>query len=97
MKSGKIKYLLAAFICIVSFSLAGISGASDIGASVKEACSRCHSTKRICLNLGVKSEDAWKATVTKMVSKGAQLSSDKIDTAASYLTGLTPGAAPLCQ
>ena len=60
-------------------------------------CSRCHSPKRICLNLGVKSAPAWKATVEKMVGKGAQLPTDKIEAAAGYLSGLAPGEGTLCQ
>jgi len=84
-------------LLLLAFVMVGVSGASDIGSTVKEACSRCHSNKRICLNLGVKSESGWKSTVTKMVSKGAQLPADQIDAAAGYLLGLSPGAEALCQ
>lgn len=78
------------------FALAGLAGASDIGATVKRACTTCHSAKRICLNLGVKSEAAWQATVQKMVAKGAQLSADQVGPAASYLAGLRQGGGPIC-
>lgn len=97
MKSGKMRYLLAATLCVMVFSVAGIVGASDIGGVVKQACTKCHSSKRICLNLGVKSGPAWQSTVKKMVGKGAQLPGERVEEAASYLSGLAPGAGPLCQ
>ncbi len=97
MRSGKLLGGLVACILVMLFALAGVGGASDMGETVKQACSRCHSTKRICLNVGVKSTEGWKSTVTKMVSKGAQIPADQIDAAADYLSGLAPGDGPLCQ
>lgn len=97
MKQGKLKYGVTVCIVTLMVSMAGIVGASEIGDTVKNACSMCHSTKRVCLNLGVKSGAAWKATVTKMVAKGAQLKADEIDMAAGYLAGLAPGTGTVCQ
>lgn len=97
MKRIKRQYALAACACVMFFSLAATTGASNIGAVVKKACSRCHSTKRICLNVGVKSEAAWKATIRKMVGKGAKLPVDRIDAAATYLSNLAPGSGSVCQ
>lgn len=71
--------------------------AADMGGELDKACSTCHSTKRICLNLGVKSEAAWNVTVKNMVAKGARLSSEQIAPAAQYLTNLKPGASTLCK
>lgn len=97
MKAGRIHLFIAASICVVVLALAGAGRASDIGDTVKQVCSRCHSTKRICLNVGVKSASAWKSTVTQMVGKGAQLPADKIEAAVGYLSGLAPGTGSVCQ
>lgn len=85
--------------CTAAFGLAMTVAVSagDIGGAVKTACSTCHSTKRICLNIGVKNAKAWKATVTDMVGKGAQLPANRIDEAADYLTGLAPGTGTVCK
>lgn len=96
MKSGKIVFLSVVVASFMLFAF-GVSGASDMGNAVKQACSSCHSTKRICLNAGVKSAEAWKATVEKMVAKGAGLPADQIDAAADYLTALAPGTGPVCE
>ncbi|ADU61853.1 MAG: hypothetical protein KUA35_07245 [Pseudodesulfovibrio sp.] len=93
----KVRYVLAGCVVAGVFALAGVGGASDIGPTVKQSCSRCHTTKRICLNLGVKSDTAWKATVARMVEKGAQLPAGQIDAAAGYLTGLAPGGGTVCE
>lgn len=95
MKSGKKQYVLAASVLVVC--LAGGAVASDIGTTVKKACTTCHSSKRICLNLGVKDAGAWKATVNRMVDNGARLSGGEVDAAASYLAGLAPGTGTVCE
>ena len=97
MKIGEFRYSVVFCSFVLLGSMAGFVGASDIGAVVKKDCSMCHSTKRICLNLGVKSEAAWKATIIKMVGKGSQLSADTIDAAAGYLSNLAPGTGTVCQ
>jgi len=97
MKYGKLKFGLAACAIVLMFAMAGVVGASDIGATIKQTCSRCHSTKRICLNLGVKNKASWKSTVNKMVGKGAKLPADQIDAAVGYLSGLAPGTGTVCQ
>ena len=71
--------------------------ASDIGPTIQQTCTKCHSPKRICLNLGVKSESAWNSTINKMVGKGAKLPKDRINEAASFLSTLEPGAPLLCN
>lgn len=93
----KVRYVLAGCVVAGVVALAGAGGASDIGQTVKQSCSRCHTTKRICLNLGVKSDVAWKATVARMVDKGTQLPVDQIDAAAGYLSGLAPGTGTVCE
>jgi len=93
----KARYALAGCAVVVGFTLAGMAGASDMGQTVKQTCSRCHSPKRICLNLGVKNDAAWKATVTRMVQKGAQLPANQIDAATAYLAGLAPGTGTVCE
>ncbi len=97
MKSRKFYGVLFSFVLVAMLALAGTGGASGIGGVVKTACTKCHSSKRICLNVGAKNLDMWKATVKTMVRKGAQLPADKINAAASYLTNLKPGAGEICQ
>lgn len=95
MKSGKIQYVLA--VATLAVGLVGSAVAADIGSTVKQACTACHSSKRICLNLGVKDAGAWKSTVLRMVNNGARLSGGQVDEAANYLNSLAPGTGPLCK
>ena len=97
MKLGKFRYGAAVCIIVLMVAMAGIVGASGIGETVKNACSMCHSNKRVCLNLGVKSEADWKATITEMVDQGAQLETGEIGAAARYLAGLAPRTGSVCQ
>lgn len=97
MNSSKIQYCLAACACVVAFMFAAVAGASDIAEVTNKACTKCHSSKRICLNLGVKSGPAWKENVAKMVTKGAKIPKDRVEEAAMYLAGLEPGSTPLCD
>lgn len=97
MKSRKVYGGLGAVVLLAVFMLAGSVGAGDIANTVGSACTKCHSSKRICLNLGAKSKNLWKVTVTNMVRKGAKLPADQIDAAADYLAGLKPGQDPICQ
>ncbi|QGY42039.1 hypothetical protein GM415_10440 [Pseudodesulfovibrio cashew] len=90
-------YITAVFACLSFFLFAAMAGAADMGPTLKKACTACHSAKRICLNLGVKSPGAWKGTVSKMVAKGAKLDAGQIDAATGYLAGLAPGSGPLCK
>lgn len=96
MKSKKVHGVVS-IVFVLALFLVTMAGASDIGDTLKNTCSRCHSTKRICLNVGVKDASAWKSTVTRMVGKGAQLPTDQIGAAADYLSGLKPGTGSVCQ
>lgn len=97
MKSHVVYGTLMGFVVVIMCALAVPGSASDIGGVVKSACTRCHSSKRICLNVGVKSNSLWKATVMNMVRKGAKLPADQVGAAVNYLTNLKPGQGPLCQ
>lgn len=83
----------AALVLVVAMA----ASASDIGETINAACTSCHSAKRTCLNLGIKDQAGWTATLKAMVDKGAQLAPARIDEAAAYLTGLKPGDGPVCQ
>lgn len=87
---------LSALVFVAMFSLAATVGAADIATQVQAACTKCHSPKRICLNLGAKNQTLWKGTITTMVGKGAQLPHDRIDAAAAYLANLKPGESAIC-
>jgi len=95
MKSGKKQYILVAGV--LAACLVGTAVASDIGTTVKKACTACHSSKRICLNLGAKDAGAWKSTISRMVDNGARLSGGQVDAATNYLVGLAPGTGTVCE
>jgi len=84
-------------ISVALLALAMAAGAGDMGETIGRTCSACHSTKRICQNLGVKSPEAWTATVTKMIGRGAKLSADQVAGAVEYLSTTTPDQAPFCR
>lgn len=51
---------------------------------VQHTCTECHGLEEIVTN--PMSRDKWKATVARMVSKGASLDSSQIDTVVDYLS-----------
>lgn len=59
-------------------------------------CVSCHSNQITCINLG---EDRayWDKTVARMVNKGMDMSDEEQDLVSEYLTGLEPGAGPVCE
>ena len=95
MKSARIPAAFFSVLLLLTVSWA--AHAADIGSTVKQSCTRCHSAKRICLNVGVKSADGWKSTINRMLGKGAQLSASQASQAVNYLSGLKPGSGPLCN
>ena len=40
---------------------------------VKMKCTYCHNAERICKNFGRKGSSEWRATVTRMIAKGARI------------------------
>lgn len=94
MKMMKMGFLVVGCVAVV---LVGMAMASDTGAQVKKSCSMCHSAERVCMNLGVKNEAAWKVTIKRMADKGARVSSDQVDSWAAYLGGLKAGSQPICD
>lgn len=102
MKSKRVLngYRLGFMVLVISMVLClgvAVTSASDIGALVKEKCSVCHSTKRICKSIGIKDAAGWNKTIKRMLAKGAPLPSDQVGAAAGYLTGLAPGTGTVCQ
>ena len=95
MKSAKIPAVL--FSVALLLTVAWGASAADIGAEIKKSCTRCHSAKRICLNVGVKSPDGWKSTINRMIGKGAQLPTSQVAAAVDYLSGLAPGTGTVCE
>ncbi len=69
----------------------------DPQATVMTACTACHSTRRICDNLGEKDREEWTRTVTEMVSRGADVAGQDIAAVAEYLANLEPGSEPVCR
>lgn len=66
-------------------------------ATVMTECTACHSTRRICDNLGEKDREEWTRTVSEMVSKGADVAEQDIPAVAEYLANLEPGSEPVCR
>ena len=83
------------YTCLLLASLVlADAGAAKLAAA---RCSACHSTDRICAQLGVRSAEVWRQTVQRMVSNGASLTENEAQTVAEYLATAKPGAKPLCQ
>ena len=60
------------------------SGGSSTGQTLmQDRCSVCHSTDRV--TSAHKTADEWKTTVDRMISRGAQLSSQEEQTLVDYL------------
>jgi cytochrome c5 len=59
------------------------SGAQDGAALLQERCTVCHSTDRI--TQAQKTSTEWDTTVTRMIDKGAQLTSDEKKILVDYL------------
>lgn len=92
-------WMLCAVALVAVYVMVGAvgAGAEDPGGEVRKACSTCHSIKRVCKNLGVKNEAAWKLTLMNMKAKGARLAADRINPVAEYLTGLPKSDPAICD
>lgn len=94
-------FIIALFLATAAF-ISSVGGA-DTDSSAADAklimtqCTRCHDSARICAGLGVKDAAQWRATVGRMVSKGAELKGDQIESTAAYLSGLPKGSGPICR
>lgn len=86
---------LSALIALVAF--AGFAAAGDPAQTIMSACSKCHDTKRICAKLGTKDKAGWDATVTRMMSKGAQVAEADKAGVVDWLVAQKPGAKPVCE
>ncbi|MEF2230744.1 MAG: hypothetical protein V3571_07435 [Pseudodesulfovibrio sp.] len=92
MSKGIVSGITAMLIALAVAAMAG-----DMGETIGRTCSACHSTKRICQNLGAKSPEAWTDTVSRMIKHGAKLPADRMGGAVGYLTAATPGHTPFCR
>lgn len=97
MKRNCSALLVAGAFVMLTLGWASVAPSADMGTEINRACTACHSTKRICLNLGVKDRAGWKSTVSRMIQSGAQLPLNKADDAADYLAGLKSGKASFCR
>ena len=59
-------------------------------------CVSCHSHLVTCDNLD-KDRDYWEQTVQRMVDKGMDISEEEQQAVVEYLSGLEPGAKPICD
>jgi mono/diheme cytochrome c family protein len=64
-------------------AITGATSAPDGAALLEERCSVCHSADRA--RQAKKTSDEWEATVTRMVSKGAQLTEPEQAVLVAYL------------
>jgi competence ComEA-like helix-hairpin-helix protein len=79
-------------VCLIGFS----AFAQDIvlpdgkaKAIVESACSECHGLDQV-VQAGMSAAD-WKATVNRMIRKGANVTPEQIDVVADYLAVYFPG------
>jgi hypothetical protein len=63
--------------------LPAASGSFDGATLVQERCIKCHGIVRI--QQAAKTRDEWQATVSRMIGRGANLSSDEKDAVINYL------------
>jgi len=71
--------------------------AQDAGQTVLGVCTKCHTTKRICRNLGKRDAAWWTAKVGLMLKRGAALNPQGKETVVAYLSGRKPGDRPVCE
>ena len=69
----------------------------EIAALAMTSCSKCHDTKRICKNIGIKNQEEWDKTVTRMIEKGAPLPLERKDQVIEYFLSVSPGSKPICE
>lgn len=81
----------------LSALLAGSALAQDAAQTVVAACGKCHNTKRVCAGFGAKDKAAWNVTVTRMISKGAQVSEKDKAAVVDWLAAQPAGAKPVCE
>lgn len=84
-------------VCASALILFAVSASANSVETIQQKCTVCHTANRICLNLGVKSEAGWKATVEMMVARGANLKPEQVDSTIKYLFTLKPGTNGLCD
>lgn len=94
------RFTARALTLLATVALVGLTAlsatAQDPARTVTSACSKCHDTKRVCANLGVKDAAAWNVTVTRMMGKGAQVSEAEKADVVGWLAAQQPGAKPVC-
>jgi cytochrome c5 len=72
------------FLCVVSV---GVAFAQPAGkAIVNNACTKCHSIKRV--ESAKKNASEWEATLDRMIKKGAKVTPGERETVLKYLNTL---------
>lgn len=102
--SAMMKILCLLAFVLVFVAMAGNNGSVPDAAATtaegetifKNVCNRCHTSSRICGNLG---RDAawWERTATRMRSNGAPIEGKDIAAVATFLSTQAPGSAPVCK
>ena len=94
------RYLCVPFaVLLVCFWIVACQGenATSLGKEVlNTSCTSCHSNLITCNNLG-KSRGYWQDTVDRMVKKGMNITDQEEKAVIDYLSGLEPGASPVCD
>ena len=91
------RFLVVLIAAALTLFAAGAHANDPIGSVMAEKCSRCHTTSRICRNLGEKNRMEWESTISRMLQKGAQLPPARKGEAAQYLALLQPGTGEVCR
>lgn len=63
---------------------------------VKTKCTYCHNADRICKNFGRRGSSEWRATVSRMISKGARVDETEAAAIANYLVTARAENSTLC-
>jgi hypothetical protein len=84
-------------LTLLSFNPTNAMAENDCATLITERCETCHYKTRICQKLGEKSKSAWKRTVKNMVSYGAQLNKDEINSLITCLDSRHKSVVSLCE
>ncbi len=85
-------------VLVVCFWIVACQGeGTSLGKEVlNTSCKSCHSNLITCNNLG-KDRSYWQSTVQRMAKKGMNITDQEEKAVVDYLSGLEPGASPVCD
>ncbi len=88
-------FVVCSYVFLVLASL--VFAQASAGKLAAEKCSACHSTARVCAQLGNRTAAVWQQTVARMKGNGAQITEADVTAIAEYLAAARPGDKRLCR